>query len=120
MIAQTSRHDRRSVNPAIGSFSETELKAQTMMVGAEVVDGSDQIHARLKGRLLARQMAGAARQAAHALTKGGIAAARAAGIGWIAAVSTSSPPETLWAQPGVGAVLPDLRAFDWGWLRSAT
>ncbi len=25
----------------------------------------------------------------------GIAAARAAGIGWIAAVSTSSPPETL-------------------------
>lgn len=50
----------------------------------------------------------------------GIAAARAAGIGWIAAVSTSSPPETLWAQPGVSAVLPDLRAFDRGWLRSAT
>ena len=80
MIAQTSRHDRRTVSPAIGSFSQPELKAQTMMIGAEVVDGSDQIHARLKGRLLARQMAGAARQAAHALTKSGVEALNASRV----------------------------------------
>lgn len=48
----------------------------------------------------------------------GIAAARAAGIGKIVALSTSSPPEILWQQPGVSAVISNFCAFDRDWLRT--
>ena len=80
MVGETGRHSWRALNPSLSLRGDPERQAQTVVRGAEVVDGAQNHHAVMKRSLSVSQMTRAARQTGEPLSESGVEALNVGGV----------------------------------------
>lgn len=80
MIGQSCGNGRSSLHPTMAERTDRQFQPQAMVKVAEVIEAANQVHACEQGLSLLGQIAGATRQRADPLAKGGVEAFDESGI----------------------------------------